>query len=85
MWEIAPYAKILGGYMKGTVYKRDTNERVATLHSGNQYQLMTKFVNKFDTNYYISTDTIKCGVNYYLACLYLGIARKIKGGYKNEI
>ena len=66
--------------MKGTVYKRDTNERVATLHSGNQYQLMVKFVNKFDTEYYILTDTIKCGVNYYLACLYLSIARKIKRG-----
>lgn len=64
--------------MKGTVYKIDTNERVATLHSGNQYKLMVKFVNNFDTDYYIKTDTIKCGVNYYLACLYLGIARKIR-------
>lgn len=64
--------------MKGTVYKRETNERVATLHSGNQYQLMVKFVNYFDTDYYLLTDTIKCGVNYYLACLYLGIARKIR-------
>lgn len=57
------------------VRRTSNNELVNTYHAYTQYSVINYFVTRYNTDYFLEVEGIKCGINYYLACLYLHLYR----------